>query len=397
MRISTQQIFSQGVQGMLNQQSKLAFTQLQLATGKRINQPSDDPAGAMRIQELKEGLETARQYLDNSKLLVSRLQLEDSVLQNAVGNLQRFRELVVQGGNDTQDGIGRLAISDELAELLDDMLALANTRDADGEYIFAGTRTGTEPFARVPGGFAYNGNTDQREVQVSASRTIANGDPGSAVFMDIPNGNGVFVTGAGAANAGSGVIVPGTVTDLSAWVPDNYTLTFTSPTTWEVRDSAANLVTAGTYVPGQDIAFNGITVQVTGNPATGDVFSIDASTSQSLFDTYQGFVDLFRTPVVTAADQGRFFSRYNALLSSLDQALDNLTRTEARVGGRANAAEVEQFVQEDLTVYLQTAIAQFEDLDYAEATSRFQLQTIALQAAQQSFARIQNLSLFNYL
>ncbi len=397
MRISTQQIFSQGVQGMLNQQSKLAFTQLQLATGKRINQPSDDPAGAMRIQELKEGLETARQYLDNSKLLVSRLQLEDSVLQNAVNNLQRFRELAVQGGSDTQDGIGRQAIAAEMNELLTDLLALANTRDADGEYIFSGTRTDTEPFARVPGGFAYNGNTDQREIQVSASRTIANGDPGSMVFMDIPNGNGVFVTGADPTNTGSGIIVPGTVTDLSAWVPDNYTLTFTSPTTWEVRDSAAVLVTSGTYTPGQDIAFNGITVQVTGAPAAGDVFTIDASVNQSLFDTYQGFVDLFQTPVITPADQGQFFSRYNALLDSLDQGLDNLTRTESRVGGRANAAEVEQFVQEDLTVYLQTAIAEFEDLDYAEATSRFQLQSIALQAAQQSFARIQNLSLFNYL
>ncbi len=397
MRISTQQIFSQGVQGMLNQQSKLAFTQLQLATGKRINQPSDDPAGAMRIQELKEGLETARQYLDNSQLLVSRLQLEDSVLQNAVNNLQRFRELAVQGGSDTQDGIGRQAIAAEMNELLSDLLGLANTRDADGEYIFSGTRTDTEPFARVAGGFAYNGNTDQREIRVSASRTIANGDPGSAVFMDIPNGNGVFVTGANPANTGSGIIVPGTVTDLSAWVPDNYTLTFTSPTTWEVRDSAAVLVTSGAYTPGQDIAFNGISVQVTGAPTAGDVFTIDASVNQSLFDTYQGFVDLFQTPVVTPADQGQFFSRYNALLDSLDQGLDNLTRTESRVGGRANAAEVEQFVQEDLTVYLQTAIAEFEDLDYAEATSRFQLQSIALQAAQQSFARIQNLSLFNYL
>ncbi len=397
MRISTQQIFSQGVQGMLNQQSKLAFTQLQLATGKRINQPSDDPAGAMRIQELKEGLETSRQYLDNSKLLVSRLQLEDSVLQNAVNNLQRFRELAVQGGSDTQDGIGRQAIAAEMNELLSDLLGLANTRDADGEYIFSGTRTDTEPFARVPGGFVYNGNTDQREIQVSASRTLANGDPGSAVFMDIANGNGVFVTGADSTNTGSGIIVPGTVTDLSAWVPDNYTLTFTSPTTWEVRDSAAVLVTNGTYTPGQDIAFNGITVQVTGAPAAGDVFTIDASVNQSLFDTYQGFVDLFQTPVITPADQGQFFSRYNALLDSLDQGLDNLTRTESRVGGRANAAEVEQFVQEDLTVYLQTAIAEFEDLDYAEATSRFQLQSIALQAAQQSFARIQNLSLFNYL
>ncbi len=397
MRISTQQIFSQGVQGMLNQQSKLAFTQLQLATGKRINRPSDDPAGAMRIQELKEGLETARQYLDNSTLLVSRLQLEDTVLQSAVNNLQRFRELVVQGGSDTMDGVGRLALSDEMEELLDDMLGLANTRDADGEYIFSGTRTDTEPFARVPGGFAYNGNDDQREVRVSASRTIANGDPGSAVFMDIANGNGVFVTGATAGNTGSGIIVPGTVTDLSAWIPDNYTLTFTSPTTWEVRDGANALVTTGTYAPGQDIAFNGITVQVTGSPATGDVFTIDASVNQSLFDTYQGLVDLFRTPVITPADQGRFFSGYNALLSSLDQALDNLTRTESRVGGRANAAEVERFVQEDLIVYLQTAVTEFEDLDYAEATSRFQLQNIALQAAQQSFARIQNLSLFNYL
>lgn len=397
MRISTQQIFQQGVNGMLEQQSRLAFTQEQLASGKKIVKPSDDPAGAMHIQELKEGLETSRQYIDNTTLLYSRLQLEDTVLQQSLNNIQRFRDLVIQGGSDYQDSASRSALSQEMRELLDGMLSLANTRDADGEYIFAGTRTNTEPFSRIPAGFAYNGNNGQRSVQVSASRTVANSDSGDEVFMNILEGNGTFVTGSNPANTGTGVMAPGTVTDLSAWVPDNYTLDFVTATTWEVRDGGGGLVAAGAYSPDQAIAFNGVEVSVSGSPAAGDQFTVDASSNQSVFANYQQLIDLFETPITTQTEQAQFHNVYNSQLTSLDQVLDNLASTLSRVGARMNAADAERFVQEDLGVYLQTSIAQFEDLDYAEASSRFQLQTIALQAAQQSFARVQELSLFNYL
>ncbi|MFT2568357.1 hypothetical protein ACMWP8_28250, partial [Escherichia coli] len=67
----------------------------------------------------------------------------------------------------------------------------------------------------------------------------------------------------------------GTVTNASAWVPDTYTIAFTSPTAYTVTNSAGTVVTTGTnFTDGSSIAFNGVSIPITGTPATGDTFTV---------------------------------------------------------------------------------------------------------------------------
>jgi len=286
MRISTTQFFKLGVSSIQRQQAEMAETSLQLANGKRILAPSDDPTGTVVGLRLNTAIETTGQYQDNASQAQGRLEFEESTLAQVGVGLQRIRELALQGNNDTLSDQDRSFIATEAEQRLQELLDLANSRDANGEYIFAGSQSHTRPFSQTVGGFTYNGDDLPRSVQMSPVRRLAIGDSGDQVFMEILKGNGRFATVAGAANTGTGVIDNGTVTDLALWgACDTYTISFTTPDSFEIRDSASNLVTAGAYVSGSAIDFQGAQVVIQGAPEAGDQFTVSPSTDQSLFQT----------------------------------------------------------------------------------------------------------------
>jgi flagellar hook-associated protein 3 FlgL len=193
MRIGTLHLFRQGVNSILDQQSQLAGTQLQLASGKRINTPSDDPTGSAQILGLSESVKVTEQYQKNIDYLLSRLNLEDTALGSIGEALQRARELAVQGLNDTNGPDDRSAIAQEIRQLMDEVLGLANRKDANGEYLFGGFQGQTSPFSHDGSGtFSYAGDQGQRQLQVGPARQIADSDSGLDVFMKIPAVGGGF-------------------------------------------------------------------------------------------------------------------------------------------------------------------------------------------------------------
>ena len=192
MRISTVAMQRLAINSILNQQSELARTQLQVATGNRIINPSDDPLGTQRIMELDATLERIGQFRENGELARVRLSLEENALANATGIMQRARELVVQGSNDTYTAQARGLIAMEIRQLADSLLETANSQNGQGEYLFSGFRSRTQPFSRESAGVVYNGDQGQRQLRVSESQQVADGDPGSRVFLEIPTGNGTF-------------------------------------------------------------------------------------------------------------------------------------------------------------------------------------------------------------
>jgi len=221
MRISTAQFYRQGVNVILEQQSKLSEIELQLATGKKLNRPSDDPSAAVSVIGLEESSKRIAQFQRNADAARSRLEQEESALEGAGNLLQRVRELVVQGNNDTNGLENRAAIANEIEQHLDAFMQLANSRDANGEYIFAGYRTDTPPWTTDGvGNFSYNGDDGQRKLQIGESREVVIGDPGS-IFDDIPaNVGGTTDLGSIiydiAANYRAGNPDPNALTDLDA-------------------------------------------------------------------------------------------------------------------------------------------------------------------------------------
>lgn len=193
MRISSFQVFRQGVNSILDQQAQLYETQNQLSTGKRINSPSDDPISAARLIGLSESARTTEQYQENILTAQSRLELEEGALASVGDALLRVRELAVAGQNSTYGPDERNALALEVRQLAGEVLGLANRKQANGQFMFAGYQVQTVPFSETaPGVFSYAGDAGQRMIQVGPARQIADGDSGQAVFMDIPDGGGGF-------------------------------------------------------------------------------------------------------------------------------------------------------------------------------------------------------------
>ena len=401
MRIATAQVFRLGIDSIVAQQRELARTQLQIATGKRILTPSDDPAGAGRVLKLEEGIALGTQYRTNARAAAGRLAIEDTTLAAVTNLLQRVRELAVQGKNGTLTSADRQGLALEAQQRRSELLGLANAQDGNGEYLFAGYATGSRPFAaNGTGTVSYLGDQGRREVRIGPQRQIATADPGSTVFQAIRGGNGVFSTSDNVANSGSGVIDAGSVFDPSAWSPDTYAISFPTTSTYEVRDGSGSLVSSGAFVSGgggASIAFNGIEVGITGSPAVGDSFTVSTSGNRDPFASIQALVDALNDPESDGVGATRFHNAVNRALADVDQALEGIRLTRASIGGRINAIDAEIEVHEEAELHLRADLSKLEDADLATLITELNRQLATLQAAHHSFARLQNLSLFEFI
>jgi flagellar hook-associated protein 3 FlgL len=396
-RISTAGQHNAALQAILDRSAQLVKTQNQIATGKRINTPADDPAGAVRALDLDKALAEADQWGRNSDAATNRLSFEEQTLSDVNTLLQNVRDIAVQGANATVDANSRADLAQQVQSRLDDLLAIANRKDANGEYLFSGYQTLTQPFSKSGASVQYAGDQGVRLVQTSSTQKVADGHSGYEVFLQVDEANGTFVTGANAANTGSGVISSGTVANPGAWVKGNYTLQFTTATDYEIRDSSNTLVGSGTYTSGGAITFNGAQFDITGTPAVGDRFSIDSSTTEDMFTTLQNLVTTLKQGSATPAQRAQFDTQMGAALTQLDQALDHVSSVRSEVGARLNAIDETADSRDAQNVELSQSLSDIRDLDYAQAVTQLNLQLAGLQAAQSSYTKIAQLSLFDYL
>ncbi len=395
-RISTAQLFANTLATLQRKQSQLAEIQRNLASGKRINSAADDPVGAGRVLEVSALSERITQYRRNIDVAEGRLALEEATLAASGDNLNQVRELALAALNGTADAQTREIIGRQIETLLGEALALANTQDANEEFIFAGTRVATEPFGVSPtGAFAYSGNNDRRQVDIADNLPIAMTDPGGPIFFDLAVGNGRFEVRDNPANAGSGVVGDSAVTDPTAWVPGPYTITFIDPDNYEVRDGGGALVATGVYQEPAKIAFLGVEIELSGAPAAGDSFDLAVGGRQDLFTTYQDLADAL-TGAVTLSATARH-NLINRSIANVDQALAVNQNTRASIGSRLQQLDSYRDLNERQFVHAQEIRSRIEDLDYAQAISDFEFQSATLEAAQKTFLAIQNLSLFRLL
>jgi flagellar hook-associated protein 3 FlgL len=169
-------------------------------------------------------------------------------------------------------------------------------------------------------------------------------------------------------------------------------------TTYDIVDSANNsVVTGATYTSGAAISFRGVQVTLTGAVATNDTFSIDASGTEDMFTTLQKLVTTLGRTNANDTEGALFNSEINNEISQLDRALDHTGSKRADVGARLSVLEQTSESREDRQLDLKSALSDLRDLDYAEAITRLNIQMVGLQAAQSSYTKMSQLSLFDYL
>jgi flagellar hook-associated protein 3 FlgL len=167
-------------------QSDLAHTQAQVSSGKQVINPSDAPDQAAAIQRLKSVLNHQDSYAKALTTVKARLEGEDSNLQSVSDILIRAKELSVQSANDTLNPANRKALAVELKGLRDQMLSLANSRDTNGNFLFAGSRVKQAPFSQDQiGQVVYKGDQTRMQVRVGEQRTIPLNRSGAEAFVPV--------------------------------------------------------------------------------------------------------------------------------------------------------------------------------------------------------------------
>lgn len=400
MRVSNQQFYTQSLVAMLNQQAKLLKTQNQVALGTRLLTPADDPSASQRVLEIDQAIGVTAQFQTNADIAISRLEQEEGLLANASNVLQRVRELTLQGKSGQMTEADRKFIASEVRNRLEELVGIANARDTNGEYMFAGFQSQTRPFApNAAGNIVYQGDQGNRSLRISHDRLIPDGDNGHDVFVAIRTGNGRFTATPAAGNTGTGIIETGNVVDPTTYLPHSYTITFTSATTYDVVNATtgATVATAQPYTAGTAIGFGGLETAIIGAPATGDVFTIAPSGSRSLFATVESLIAGLEMEIANPTVGAEFAHVTNRVLTDIDQAMENLLRVRTTVGARLKSIDTQKLVNDDLKLQFADVRSKLADLDITEASIALNQDLVALQAAQQAFVRTQGLSLFNLL
>ena len=404
MRLSTGQMTSSGVREMLLRQAELQHTQLQLATQKRVLKPSDDPVAATSISFLQTEIAQLDQFNRNSDVAKSNNDLEESVLSSSTDILFRLRGLMVELGNGVYGENQLDALAVEMKERLNELMGLANSKNANGDYIFSGSKVKSQAFTRdAAGNYVFNGDQDQRMLRVSSGVVVPVSDSGFEVFMNIKDGNGKFSTSSDPSNTGTGVISPGSYQAPPNFLADPYSITFATDisgnTTYEVTNdtTAAIVVPATIWNEGDQIVFDGVSTAFNGEPAAGDVFNISPSTQQDIFTTIQNAIDAVAVFDDSAAGRATFLNKINTVQETMNNGMQNVDIVRGRIGSRLNAIDSEYNSNLSLLISSKTTLSSVQDLDIVEASTRFSQQLVVLEAAQASFVRVQGLNLFNFL
>ena len=422
-RLGTANSYDNALRNLTARQNALSALQENVTSGKKILRSSDDPTGAGQAERATTRIERIKIEQRALDTQVSAITQAESTLGDANSLLQSFRDLVVQAGNGANSPTERETIGKKLVGIRDELLALANRKDANGMPLFNGLGSTASPFQTSLDGVApdpdytYNGLAGQ-----SASTTVAIPYTldGHAAWMDVPESNGVFNVSLGTANTGQAYTDVGVVTaPTAAALPANgydYTISFSAPiapatgaTTYTVTNNTTSTTSAAQpYTAGQTITMGGISVVVKGAPANSDTLEInpnDPTKRPSIFGVLDRAIAGLYTKDATGAatttgassTDANFNHEQAIALAQIDTSLEKISASRGQAGDLLTRADRITDNQSVRTVQSKTDLSNAEDLDIIAAIADQKNQQTAYQAALQSYASIQKLSLFNYI
>ncbi|MBB1073946.1 flagellar hook-associated protein FlgL [Rhodoferax sp. 4810] len=422
MRISSAHIYRSTLETMQTKQAQFDHTGLQLATGKRILTAADDPAGATQSAKLTTMIKTTEQHQRNNNIATPWLEQEEWAIGGTTDQLQRVRELVVQGNNDSQNEETRQYIANEIRGIRDALFDLANTKGPNGEYLFAGTRSNAAPFEiNAAGEVSYIGATGDgavRKLAIASTTTVAIGNSGDDVFMNILENDGRIGAALtrGTTDPLSDLAIELTdVSDLNEFLTgtnatDEFEIQFqqtgTDPLTNErimqyrvMNTSQGGIETVGwtDYSSEATISFAGRRMILSGTPQTDDTVTSRPAQHVTIFQTLDNIATAFEAGASNDNQRSDLTTAANRSLDDLDATLAHLGMIRTTIGTRLQLLETQTSSNEERLLDLQSTRSDIQDLDYSEAISRFTLEQTALEAAQKSYVQVNKLSLFNFL
>lgn len=413
MRISTLQIFNIANNSIRDASNAIAKTQQQLSSGQRILTAADDPVGAAKSLQLEHSLSRIEQYGKNINLAENNLSLQETTLDSVTTLLQRVRDLAVQAGNSaTLKPEDYTNIATEVNARMGELQDLLNTRNASGDYIFGGYKGSQQPFVGTPlSGFAFKGSEGSLHMKISESTSVAAADSGKDIFWNVPAAQNSMRTSASSVNTAvpPATISVGQIVDQDAYdafYPEDIVITYDETsnslsltarsTGAPINDPETGLpMPAIPYTQGAEISVHGVSVRLTGQPEDGDQFFIDSSATQDVLTALNRFSMAMIAYDGSPGDKDALSAMVADTLNYLDNTEAVIGKTIASLGARFNTLESMREQHLDAQLHTKEVLSGIRDLNYAEAATRLAAQSLILDAAQASFMRVSQLTLFS--
>ena len=407
MRISTNQIFDLNIRSVIENQRGLTDTQQQLASGKKINKPSDDPVGAAQVVRLTEQLDKLTQYQRNNDLLTSSLEQQEAILRGINNSVNRARVLVIQSGAGYTTNADRNAIGAEIEQIRNEVLDLMNSQNAQGEYIFAGYQSQSQAFEFNPAAtgnkITFQGDDGTNTVQLSDSVTVQSSSSGQTLFEDVFARFNFTVSGTAGVTVDTASITQQGSFDnfhtdnFDPTVPANNQFRFTVQAGNQVQVTNVGtgaVVDTLAFQPNQALNFNGIELVFDGAVGATLDITLDSPQKKNFAETLN---DMFLALTSDDVADTDFREAINDALVGIDNGLATMGLENSSLGGRLNVAQSIKETNLDLEIANKSARSAIEDVDYAEASAEFAKQETALNAALATFPRVTSLSLFDFI
>ena len=406
MRVTTAHAYDTTIANINQRQADLVEKQERISTGKRVMRASDDPVAAALAEAVRNRMsrvETDQRAIDASR---TSMQQAESALGEAGDLIQRVRDLMIAGGNAAYGDTERKALAAQIEGLREQMFSVANRKDSAGRSLFGGLGGSPTPFVQELGSGGGQVRFDgQRGQQAATDVRLPQAMDGNEVFMRVAQGNGTFRVDQGSANTGGARSDIGQVTDLSALTGQDYRVDFAN-VGGVMQYSVTNLSTSSPvagqtgvpYQTGMQIEFDGLSFRLDGAPAAGDSLDITPSdTPTDLFKVMQDAVDALRAPTVDPGDAARRTQNLGRALTEIDAGHNRILLARAQSGEWLNRADTIENLLSSRAVDQQAEQSTLEDLDMVKGISEFKNLEVGLQAALQSYASVQKLSLFQYV
>ncbi len=395
MRISSFNIYDRITRGFQENLKKLFISQEKIASGKKINRPSDDVIGMSKVSDYKLHINKNEQYRRNIDEAIVHLSVTESTMDSVIDNLNRAYELALTGINGDENAESRAAIAKEVQELYDQMLNFGNSRFRD-KYIFSGYKTDTKTFDNNE---IYQGDNGRTELLIDRDVKMAINFTGDTAFS-FHLSEEIVVDDSEGANVANAVN-----TTANGATFETYRVEFIagSPVDYEIYNNDTGvLVASGTYTSGAPISFtdgtNNIDITIADDlgaaspgPKVGDTFYI-APGGDNLNVTFFESLDLLKrglnnndVPVSTLA------------MGTFGYAISSANNIRTEIGAKMNALDSHIDRNEDNVLSWKSTLSHIEDADITETFSEFTRIEVALQALRNTGAKILSQSLFDFL
>ncbi|MFT6329849.1 MAG: flagellar hook-associated protein 3 FlgL [Bermanella sp.] len=408
MRITTNLIYNQNLRSIDTNQGNLVDIQQQLATGKKLLRPSDDPVGAAQVIRLTEELDKITQYQRNNDLTSSALEQQETALRSINDVVNRARVLTVQSGNGILAGQDRKAIGAEIEQIRDQVLDLMNTRNASGDYVFSGYQSSNQAFEFNPSAsgdkVSFLGDDGENQIQISDSVILQSTSSGKSIFQEVFARFNFEVTAqsAGVSVETAKIDEQGTFDNFHKQnfdpvnTPNNqYRFDVLAGDQVSVTNvGTGNVVSTQPFQSGQPVRFAGMEFNFNGSTGDSLEISLNRPQKKNLAETLN---DMFIALTSDSISESDFVNAIDNTLVGLDNGLEKMSFEVSSIGARLNIAQSIKEANLDSELSLQSARSSIQDVDFAKASTEFAKQETALEAAFKSFPRVVNLSLFNYI